>query len=273
MLLSIITINLNNCRGLAATIESLDYLKDTDFELIVVDGNSSDDSLNYILKNKFKIAKWVSEIDEGIYDAMNKGVEMASGSYCLFLNSGDTLSQNGALVSALEYCDTQNHLVIGSLELINHSVWIIPDKIDIAYFFKSTLPHQSTLIKRSLLLKYPFDKGLKIVGDWCFFLRVFKYEGLVRYVKFNEIIANFDMNGISSQSDSELLIANERNKVLSRELGDGIIRHISHLNHLEEKFSNYHIQYMMQIIEFPLVLKFVNALLGVIARILNFISK
>jgi Mg2+ and Co2+ transporter CorA len=81
------------------------------------------------------------------------------------------------------------------------------------------------------------------------------------------------MNGISSQSDSELLIANERNKVLSRELGDGIIRHISHLNHLEEKFSNYHIQYMMQIIEFPLVLKFVNALLGVIARILNFISK
>ena len=97
-ILSIITINRNNAEGLRKTIESVlsqDVSDKTQVEYIIIDGASTDESVEVIKSfennqsNKLQITKWISEPDTGIYNAMNKGIKMATGEYCLFLNSGD----------------------------------------------------------------------------------------------------------------------------------------------------------------------------------------
>ena len=91
MKLSIITINLNNASGLEKTIQSVINQTYKDFEFIVIDGASTDGSVEVIKKYSSGINYWVSESDTGIYNAMNKGIRKAQGEYCLFLNSADYL--------------------------------------------------------------------------------------------------------------------------------------------------------------------------------------
>lgn len=97
MKLSIITINYNNSIGLRKTIESVVSQTDNTFEYIIVDGGSSDGSVDIIKQYADKISQWVSERDGGIYNAMNKGVRMAHGEYIMFLNSGDILYDNNVI--------------------------------------------------------------------------------------------------------------------------------------------------------------------------------
>ena len=78
-------------KGLESTIKSVDSQTNKNFEFIIVDGASNDGSLELIKKYDHVITRWVSEPDSGIYNAMNKGVKMATGEYCLFMNSGDLL--------------------------------------------------------------------------------------------------------------------------------------------------------------------------------------
>jgi glycosyltransferase involved in cell wall biosynthesis len=91
MLLSIITINYNNLSGLEKTIQSVLNQTLKNFEFIIIDGGSTDGSKEYNQEKNEFIDCWVSESDNGIYHAMNKGIKMAKGEYCLFLNSGDYL--------------------------------------------------------------------------------------------------------------------------------------------------------------------------------------
>ncbi|MFT4805390.1 MAG: glycosyltransferase involved in cell wall biosynthesis, partial [Psychroserpens sp.] len=91
MKLSIITINFNNAVGLKKTIESVVNQTSNDFEYIVIDGGSNDGSVDVIKEYEAKVSYWVSEVDKGIYHAMNKGILLAKGDYLEFLNSGDIL--------------------------------------------------------------------------------------------------------------------------------------------------------------------------------------
>src|ERR1035437_11152918 len=95
--LSIISINLNNAKGLEITIRSIIEQTFIDYELIIIDGASTDESIEIINKYADKITYWVSEQDEGIYNAMNKGIKRSHGKYCFFLNSGDWFSDNYVL--------------------------------------------------------------------------------------------------------------------------------------------------------------------------------
>lgn len=94
MKISVITVNLNNSNGLERTFKSLSSQTFKDFELIVIDGGSTDGSLDLIRKYSTLITYWVSEADKGTYHAMNKGIQAATGDYCFFLNSGDSLAGN-----------------------------------------------------------------------------------------------------------------------------------------------------------------------------------
>ena len=92
MRLSIITINYNNREGLRKTIESVVNQTYRNFEYIIIDGGSTDGSVEVVKEYADRISYWVSEPDNGIYNAMNKGVLAANGKYIQFLNSGDTRS-------------------------------------------------------------------------------------------------------------------------------------------------------------------------------------
>ena len=114
MRISVITINYNNGVGLRSTIDSVVGQKCNDFEYIVIDGGSTDSSLNVIKEYSHKIDYWVSEPDGGIYNAMNKGVAHAHGDYCVFLNSGDCFYSDVVLNRFMNY-DAIEDIVVGKL--------------------------------------------------------------------------------------------------------------------------------------------------------------
>ena len=118
LILSIITINLNNREGLRKTIESVVNQTFQDFEFIVIDGASTDGSVE-VIQDYPRINYWISEPDTGIYNAMNKGIAKATGEYCLFLNSGDTLFQINTLTGILQ-SNPKGDIIFGNVHQRQH---------------------------------------------------------------------------------------------------------------------------------------------------------
>jgi glycosyltransferase involved in cell wall biosynthesis len=206
--LSIITVNKNNASGLEKTILSVIHQTSADFEYIIIDGNSTDASVEVIRKYDTKINHWVSEPDTGIYNAMNKAILRAQGEFCLFLNSGDCLIDESTLTKLF---DELTHIEDAGVyytdsKATNHPYFQPPKSIDINYLIIHNLNHQNTLIKRALFLEHGlYGEKYRIAADYEFWLREFwAYKTKFIYIKTN--IAVYDSFGISSLSnfDSEL---------------------------------------------------------------------
>lgn len=218
MKLSIITINYNDALGLKKTIESVVNQTFLDYEYIVIDGGSTDNSVDVIKQFEDEITYWISEPDKGIYNAMNKGILKANGEYLQFLNSGDWLVNSSVLtnmVPNLSDCD----LVYGNMIRINSDGKEFCDKgnngLDITFntLFQGTINHSSAFIKRELFDKYGlYDEQLKIVSDWKFFLIAYGLnKSKIIYKDYD--VNYFDMNGISTSQYN--LGQSERKKVLN----------------------------------------------------------
>ncbi len=199
-LISIITVNLNNAAGLEKTIRSVIKQAYCPIEFIVIDGDSIDDSKSVLDKYAGQIQVTVSEKDNGIYNAMNKGILKSTGEYLLFLNSGDILLENNPL-SQLINTGNISDLIYGNIQVSDVDKkrdGIFPDILSFKFFYINSLPHPCTLIKRSLFnLVGLYREDFKIVSDWAFFvLAVCKYNCSYQHV--NVLVANFDSGGISS---------------------------------------------------------------------------
>ena len=222
MLYSIITINFNNCDGLHRTIESVVNQTNDNYEYIVIDGGSTDGSVDVIQKYSDRISYWVSEKDDGIYNAMNKGVRHAHGDYCLFLNSGDSFYDKHVLNKNL-LSDNKSDIVVGRLvsDSDGRELFSPPsDDISMYYFYTSTLPHQASFIKTKLLKQYPYDESLKIVSDWKFFVETIIFHHCK--VRFIDVpITKFDMTGISTSNASKTW--DEKMKVLRQMFPDRVL--------------------------------------------------
>lgn len=217
MKLSIITINFNNAEGLRKTIASVVAQTSPNIEYLVIDGGSTDGSVDVIRDYKDKISGWVSEPDRGIYHAMNKGIQRATGTYCQFLNSGDWLVDGETTKKMMDCLQPDDQVLWGNLIKVFSDKTILKDsgtseRLSMLRFYQGTINHTSSYIKRSLFEKYGlFDENLKIVSDWKFFLiAVGLHNEQARYVDID--VSYFDMSGISN-SKPELLSA-ERRKVL-----------------------------------------------------------
>ncbi|MEN8226432.1 MAG: glycosyltransferase family 2 protein, partial [Bacteroidota bacterium] len=175
--LSIISVCLNNREGLQKTIESVIGQSYNDFEFIIIDGDSDDGSVELIKEHENKISKWISEKDTGIYNAMNKGIGLANGEYCLFLNSGDVLSSKEILKEVF----TEKHdadIIYGDLIRKkgnkNYRITRYPDKLTLYHFYVPvpSLHHQASFIKRALFEKFGlYREDFKVIADWEFFFR------------------------------------------------------------------------------------------------------
>ena len=203
MKLSIITINRNNASGLEKTIKSVINQTYDDFEYIVIDGNSTDKSVEVIKKYTSKIDYWISEPDTGIYNGMNKGIKKAQGDYCLFLNSGDWLIDNSTLTRLfIELSDTEDAgIYYTDCKATNHPYFQPPKSLDVTYLVIHNLNHQNTLIKRSLFVEHGYyNENLRISSDYEFWIREFwTYKTKFLYIKTN--ISIYDSYGISSLSN------------------------------------------------------------------------
>lgn len=213
--LTIITINYNNSIGLKRTLKSVDEQRGLVYEFIVIDGGSSDDSLNMIDSYNYLITKYISEKDNGVYNAMNKGIDMSTGDYILFLNSGDYFYNNKSLLNVSDKMDGTD-LIAFNINLYSSDFNLIhkhPDELTSYFLFDETLAHQSVLIKRSLFEEFGlYDESLKIVSDWKFFLKV-AFSGCT-YKNYNHILTKFEFGGISTTLEGVKTRIKERDKVL-----------------------------------------------------------
>jgi len=230
--LSIITVTLNNAPGLEKTLASVNSQAGCDFEHIVVDGASSDGSCDVIrrLSDGKVLRRWLSEPDTGIYNAMNKGIAMASGEYVQILNAGDTFCNAGTVRLELEALDKN-----GRPELLcGNMVKCWPDgkryvdkgasgEHTMLYYYKGTLNHNSCLIRRDLFERFgKYDEKLKICSDWEWFVKAVPLGG-VSPVYVDLDMTCFDMCGISESGGLNAgLISEERSSVLEALLPPGV---------------------------------------------------
>lgn len=210
MRLSIITINYNNKDGLNRTIKSIVSQSITDYEYIIIDGGSTDGSVDVIKQNADHITYWVSEKDNGVYHAMNKGVTQAKGDYCIFMNSGDCFHAPDTLESITSY---QEDIICGKMikgDNIKPSGHHKPT-ISLVDLMRGSLPHQAMFIKRKLLLKHPYDEKYKILSDWKFSIEAIVFDNC-SFRNIDTIIADYDTSGISTNSNG--LLPKERELIL-----------------------------------------------------------
>jgi glycosyltransferase involved in cell wall biosynthesis len=217
--LSIITINYNNLKGLKKTVESVASQTWKEFEYLIIDGGSTDGSVDYLVsKNEF-IDYWASEPDKGVYHAMNKGINKASGEYLLFLNSGDhfydkfVLEKNNKLLH-------QGDIIYSNLQVVDTKKTFIkeyPEMLSFSYFVKDTLPHPATFIKKEAFKKTNlYNEDFKIASDWKFFIDgVCKYN--LKYKKVDTVFSTFYLGGMSSNPENRSIKYEEIQQVLRNE--------------------------------------------------------
>lgn len=212
MKLTVITINYNNLTGLKKTFESVFNQTVREFEYIVIDGGSTDGSVNEILSQKDKIDYCLSEPDRGVYDAMNKAIKVASGEYCIFMNSGDCFYTNDVVENVLTCLDGTD-IVYGNTHYTDGKIRYSKDEPDLlSFFYVSCWCHQSTFIKTSLLKKYLYDDTLRIVADWKFLLQTVIKDNC-SFKAIDQNVSLYDSTGISSTNKE--LYEKERTLVLN----------------------------------------------------------
>ena len=235
MRLSIITINLNNLEGLKRTFESIVEQTCRDFEWIVVDGDSTDGSREYMEQNKQYTSHYISEKDTGIYNAMNKGIRMAKGEYLLFLNSGDWLYDRDTLAyAAIELKDAD--VVFG--HIVNQypfrsEIQTEPTMATPIGLLHHDIPHQATFYKREILAESKYDEDYTIAADWA------KNWQLIflgkKYKHINNTIANYDKTGYSSTHYDVFI--EERNRAIDQYTPIQVRPDIDQYLHFEEKWG------------------------------------
>ena len=218
--ISIITIVYNNVKDIRYTLSSVACQTYPNIEYIVVDGLSNDGTLDVIEEYKSHITTLVSEKDKGIYDAMNKGLNLATGDYVLFLNSGDELFESETLNKIFSKGDNAD-IYYGETKLINEEREIIgdrrhktPEKFDWKSFkYGMNVCHQAIYIKREITCDYDMQYQLSSDIDWV--IKAAKKAKKIVNVK--EYVAKYLVGGMSQQRHKQSL--KERYEIFKKYYG------------------------------------------------------
>ena len=199
-LITIITVALEAKMNLENTIRSVadqDYKK---IEYLVIDGKSTDGSIDVIRQYNSVVSKWLSEKDEGIYSAMNKGINMASGEWVCFLNAGDIFVNKevvSKVVKAICSSPQQPDIIYGNI-LVRKSTDEFSERIAQSprNSHRMYFCHQSAFVRLHLLGEYPFDERYKLSADLKFFKQCYCADK--RFVSVNYPIIIYDTFGLSN---------------------------------------------------------------------------
>lgn len=209
MKISIITVCYNSSNCIEKTLKSVISQKSPNYEYIVIDGKSSDNTLEIINKYKEKISVIISEPDKGIYDAMNKGVSYAHGDYVLFINSGDSFYSSSTLGEISELIDGKKDLYYGDIENIMDygNVIVKPESIG-KIATNMVFSHQAVLTKRSLLLDFPFDLHFRYAADYDFLSKMYFQGRTFEYI--NIIICTTPIEEGATYSNKQKSLSEHR---------------------------------------------------------------
>jgi glycosyltransferase involved in cell wall biosynthesis len=172
-MISVITVNYNNAQGLDRTIKSVLSQDYSDKEFIIIDGGSSDGSVELISEVSSSLSYYCSEKDEGVFYAMNKGLEKAKGDYVIFMNSGDVYVNERSLQQLVQGTVGNPDFVYGNIyfEKANNErrEVVFPDHPRFIHYFTLFLPHQATLTKRKLFIQSGgYDLRYRLSADSVF---------------------------------------------------------------------------------------------------------
>ncbi|MFW5803804.1 MAG: glycosyltransferase family 2 protein [bacterium] len=198
--LTIVTVNYNNYSGLEKTIKSIIKQTNKVFEHIIIDGHSTDNSVDIIKKYQKHITFWLSEKDKGLFDAMNKGVSLSKGEYVIFMNSGDCFSSENVLEMIQPYLIGYD-LIYGD-NIITYP-WLNYKRYRKAGEIKNLwkglqFSHQSLFTRKSLLIEHPFNYQSYAGADTEFILYCY-YERKCTFIKVNLCISEIEAGGVSDQ--------------------------------------------------------------------------
>lgn len=280
MKLSIVTINYNNAKGLRKTLASVASQTYRSMEHIIIDGGSTDDSVDVIhdYEDQLRLTqsqinlKWVSENDNGIYHAMNKGLQKATGSYIQILNSGDIIAADDVterMVDALKGLEGERMRGLEERPAILYGNMIKqwPDGKRVKdtcggelytpesflYFYKGTLNHDCAYIRRDLFEKYGlYNEQMKICSDWEWYVRAI-VQGGEKPVYTNIDVTIFDMNGVSeSRGKNAGLIKKERREYLEKILPPSVLHDYDNFSFpilQYQRLKKYHLWGIVHLLE------------------------
>lgn len=199
--ISIITVVLNGEKTIEQTIQSVISQSYENIEYIIIDGKSSDGTIDIIKKYKKYINIFKSEKDEGIYNAMNKGLSLSSGEIIGFINSDDWYEPNIIERVYKKFLYTEAEVIYGRLNLVdeNENKKVLKNRPIENMVFEMAVPHPTVFIKKGVYEKFGgFNEKYRIAADYELMLRL--YISGVKFSRLDEIVANFRLTGISSNS-------------------------------------------------------------------------
>jgi len=190
-------VSYNAIATIEGTIVSVINQNFEDYEYIIVDGGSTDGTVDIIKKYQDKITRWVSEPDKGIYDAMNKGVGMSKGEWVNFMNSGDEFEIKNFNLFHHAFYDKKYGVVYGDVIIKKENVFELVKASPLNQLnYSLNFCHQSSFVRTELLRKNPFSLKYKISSDYDFFLKIFVSGYNFCYVECS--VSVFEYGGLSS---------------------------------------------------------------------------
>jgi len=214
MKLTIVTINYNNATGLKKTMDSVFSQTDTDFEYIIVDGASTDTSISIIKEyehSNIQHFHWISEPDKGIYNAMNKGIQQATGEYIYFLNSGDWFADT-KVVENIFSAPRKGDVLYGNYYYVTDTkstLYTYPKTLTNGWFYAGGLCHQAVFVKTEQQKKHLFEEKYRFVADWKVLFTLFVFEKK-QFEYLNFPISYYTLDGFSSKPENIDALNKER---------------------------------------------------------------
>lgn len=220
-LISIITITYNAGATIAATLESVASQNFRNYEHILIDGASEDDTLT--IARKFRHLKIHSEKDRGLYDAMNKGLAFAKGKYVLFLNSGDTFHSDDTLSAYGQRAINGDDIIYGDTVIVDKHRHIIgsrhltaPVSLTRESFRRGMLIcHQAFMVKREMAPE--FDLNYRFSSDYDWTIRCIEAGDSRRFTNLNRITIDYLKDGLTDKN--KLASLKERYRIMSKHYG------------------------------------------------------
>jgi glycosyltransferase involved in cell wall biosynthesis len=204
--ISIITVVYNGEPYLEKTMFSVFEQTYSNIEYLIIDGKSKDGTLSIIRRHEARLAAWISEADKGLYDAMNKGLQRATGDFVLFLNAGDCFAAPDVLTQVFSKCDAETDVLYGEVMMVTAQYQPIGTRSEIttrqlpsrltwrSMRFGMVVCHQAFIPRREICPKY-IENNLSADIDWV--IKILKKSRKTVYTE--QIIAHFLVGGVSKQ--------------------------------------------------------------------------
>ncbi|MGJ0329145.1 glycosyltransferase [Aliarcobacter cryaerophilus] len=202
---TVITITYNAEKYLEETIKSVIEQDYPNIEYIIIDGASSDGTIDIIKNYEKYLSYWISEPDSGIYDAMNKGIDVATGEWINFMNAGDSFCEENTISRVINNLEEDTDIISGDIYYIEENNKLYRKAKGLNHKFEGMFCfHQTMFTKIEIMKKYKFNTTFKIAGDYNFILKCAIKKYKFQFVNFP--VANFLSGGLSEANTTHAVI-------------------------------------------------------------------